>query len=157
VINPDLIGFPEIISLWKFKNNNWSVYLQNGTTASYAASKGFGVMSSVAPREGFWLNANAPMVLSVTADTSPLPIQFVAGWNLLGLATMNQATIAEIGSAAASQGFSVISVWKWNGTTWAVNLPGISDGGAAYALSKGFTVCTSVTQLEGFWVNTSAL
>jgi len=52
-------------SVWKWAVNansgaaNWQVFLSNGETASYAGSKGFGVLTTVIPGEGFWVNVNS--------------------------------------------------------------------------------------------------
>ncbi|MCF8076864.1 MAG: hypothetical protein K9K87_11965, partial [Desulfotignum sp.] len=51
--NPD-----QIISLWKWVDGKWAVYLpgQADGGAAYANSKGFSLLSDIAPGEGFWVN-----------------------------------------------------------------------------------------------------
>jgi len=53
----------KIISIWKWKDNNWSVYLPNMHTKVYANAMGFTVMDKIKPGEGFWVNASEKMVL----------------------------------------------------------------------------------------------
>lgn len=71
------------------------------------------------------------------------------GWNLIGTKNGKPLDVIELGD--------ITSVWKWatvnNSKTWAVNLPGMQDKGAAYASSKGFGQFTTVEPGEGFWVN----
>jgi hypothetical protein len=59
-------------------------------------------------------------------------------------------------------GTNIASVWKWvtNGSTsgitypaWAVYTPTQTDGGKAYAISKGYDFLTTINKGEGFWVN----
>ncbi|MDP2647071.1 MAG: DUF1566 domain-containing protein [Desulfobacterales bacterium] len=52
-----------ITSIWKWDNGTWAVYLPGQDTATYAAGKGFGVLSNIDPGEGFWVNANQAVVL----------------------------------------------------------------------------------------------
>lgn len=55
----DLIaGKSGILSVWKWDNGNWAVYLPEETTpGAYAQSKGFAVIDTINPGEGFWVNA----------------------------------------------------------------------------------------------------
>jgi hypothetical protein len=48
---------PVIISIWKWENGTWAVSLaQEATPGAYALSKGFSVLGTVKPGEGFWVN-----------------------------------------------------------------------------------------------------
>ena len=48
---------PGIVSLWKWENETWSVYLSGGDGGvSYTTSKGFGHMTTISPKEGVWVN-----------------------------------------------------------------------------------------------------
>ncbi|HLA33942.1 MAG TPA: hypothetical protein VJ001_03640 [Rhodocyclaceae bacterium] len=85
-------------------------------------------------------------------------IACIAGWNLVGNGV--EASIA-IASAFNDSG-KVLTIWKWlpSGTapgvtypTWAFYTPLESDGGKAYAASKGYQFLTSIEAGEGFWVN----
>ncbi len=58
-------------SVWKWENNQWSVYLPGQDTTSYANSKGFGVLSYVVPNEGFWVNTDTTAQLDTSLSTIP--------------------------------------------------------------------------------------
>ena len=81
-----------------------------------------------------------------------------AGWTLTGNSTAGAMTVAS-SFGDASQ---VASVWKWVSTgttpgmaypTWAFYSPSQSDGGQAYANSKGYEFLSSINTGEGFWIN----
>jgi uncharacterized protein (TIGR02145 family) len=72
------------------------------------------------------------------------------GWNLMG---MNKSISQNISSLVQGKEEIIASVRKWEGSNWAVYLPGQADGGDAYAQSKGFTLLENINPGEGFWVN----
>ncbi len=57
-------GQSGIVSIWKWVvsggQGSWAVYLasEGGTQGAYAASKGFGILTTINPGEGFWVNKN---------------------------------------------------------------------------------------------------
>ena len=75
----------------------------------------------------------------------------VGGWNLLGNGMSNAITVS---SKFGDQNL-VSTVWKWIASSgaWAFYTPTLSDGGAAYAAGKGYTLLTTINAGEGFWVN----
>jgi len=54
----------KIASIWKWVNNNWAVYLPGGGTDTYAQSKGFSVLETINPGEGFWMNCTEVVTLN---------------------------------------------------------------------------------------------
>ena len=78
-------------------------------------------------------------------------ITLLKGWNLVGNGQTSDITVA----SALSDVSKVTTVWKWNSATsrWAFYTPMQTDGGAAYALSKGYDTLTVIQPGEGFWVN----
>jgi hypothetical protein len=143
-----------VASVWKWDNGNWAVNLPSATVSQfvdYVTSKGFSVLSTITPGEGFWINSNKAQTLNITgtqpANTS---CSLTSGWNLIGLKTSETKAITELISGNES---NIASVWKWQDGKWAVYLPSEDDGGAAYAESKGFTVLENIEPGEGFWVN----
>lgn len=54
------------ISVWKWDNNNWSVYLlgEDDSGAAYAESKGFELLDQINPGEGFWVNTTQEITLN---------------------------------------------------------------------------------------------
>ena len=80
------------------------------------------------------------------------------GWNLVGNSVSSPMTVA----ASFGDANKVSSVWKWvaSGTTvginypnWAFYSPSQSDGGQAYANSKGYDFLSTINAGEGFWIN----
>lgn len=137
-------------SVWKWANNTWAVYLAGEVSpGTYAASKGFSQLVTINPGEGFWVKATGTS--SVTISGVPVYGELTVnnGWNLLGLKSTQATTVANF--IAGKTG--IVSLWKWENGTWAVNLPGEGDQGAAYAASKGFSQLTTIAPGEGFWVN----
>jgi hypothetical protein len=80
------------------------------------------------------------------------------GWNLVGNSVSSPMTVA----ASFGDTNKVSSVWKWvaSGTTvginypnWAFYTPSQTDGGQAYANSKGYDFLSTINAGEGFWIN----
>ncbi|MBU4151377.1 MAG: DUF1566 domain-containing protein [Proteobacteria bacterium] len=139
----------KVTSVWKWAKGSWAVYLPGETTpGAYAKGKGFTVLSSIDPGEGFWVNSGS--LLNVVIPGTPVygKFSFTGGWNLVGLKSDQAMSVADL---AAGQG--ITSLWAWQGGKWAVFLPGEKDGGKSYALAKGFGLLSSVKPGEGVWVN----
>ena len=113
-------------------------------------AKGFNVLSSLSPGEGFWLNSLSSETVSISGTAGSGSLSVTAGWNLLGLKGDQTKTITVLISGNES---STVSVWKWENNTWSVYLAGENDGGAAYAQTKGFNELSSIGPGEGFWFN----
>ena len=139
-----------VTSAWKWENGTWSVYLPGETDggASYASSKSFGLLSTLNPGEGFWVNSKSVVQLTIPGATATGALTFASGWNLVGLKNSQAVTVAEMMTANPQ----IISMWKWESGTWAVALPAENSPGT-YADSKGFGVLNTINPGEGFWVN----
>ena len=88
---------------------------------------------------------------AAVAASLPPTANLVAGWNLIGNATTGSINVASAFGVSA-----VSTVWKWVAGApgaWAFYSPGLSDGGVAYAASKGYVPLTTIASGEGFWVN----
>lgn len=100
---------------------------------------------------------SATTTTTIVSTTTTLPseqqggINLGIGWNLVG--NSNFATI----DVPATFGDSTLvnTVWKWNSSSgkWAFYTPTQSDGGSAYAATKGYEALTTINGAEGFWVN----
>ncbi len=141
-------GQEDLLSIWAWQNQNWSVLLPNGNSTAYAQAKGFQALSTIPAGEGFWVNAKNGTQLSFngTQETQN-SLDLLAGWNLKGLLS-DQAL--DVGTVFSDQD-QITSLWAWKGSTWAVSLPG--QNATSYAASKGFQVLTSLKPGQGFWVN----
>ena len=84
---------------------------------------------------------------AVQPDMSAV-LGLVKGWNLVG------ATVAYPATLFMGQ-TDIESVWKWQSNSWAVLIPGVDDGGAAYAKAHGFNLLSNIKFGEGFWINYS--
>lgn len=143
----------QVISAWKWTGSTWAVLIpaDSDDGAQYAASKGFSLLQSLNVGEGFWINASSPVTFNYTGSTpTSTSVPLVQGWNLVG--TRSTKT-TPVGDMAYPAGTTIISLWSWNGSTWAVTLPQEIDGGADYAASKGFYLLQTLDSGEGFWVN----
>lgn len=136
-------------SIWKWTGTNWMVNLPDEeTVGAYAGSKGFGVLTAIAPGEGFWVNSKTATAVPLAGTAVSGPLTFSSGWNLSGLKGTAAMQVTEINAAQPG----IVSIWKWTGTTWAVYLPNESTPGT-YAQSKDFGVLSTINPGEGFWVN----
>ncbi|MHB8167158.1 MAG: hypothetical protein ACYDDT_10365 [Sulfuricella sp.] len=100
--------------------------------------------------------------LTATRTTTNSPaLNLAPGWNLVG----NGMSAPISASSAFGNSANVTTVWKWEPTgakagvtypAWAFYTPMQTDGGAAYAASKGYDFLTTINPGEGFWVNSKS-
>ena len=96
-----------------------------------------------------------PSIISLSATGIAVPpITLNPGWNLIGNGVNTPLTVATTFGNTAN----VTTVWKWIPATskWAFYTPSLADGGAAYAITKGYDFLTVINGGEGFWVNAKA-
>ncbi len=102
--------------------------------------------------------SGSPHSVALTGQTSSSESTRVAltlGWNLLGNSVNAPLDVTTaLGNAA-----HVATVWKWVAASskWAFYAPSLTDGGVAYAASKGYESLTVINGGEGFWVNVKAV
>ena len=97
---------------------------------------------------GQWrFNSSIPIDLAL----QPATFHFAAGWNLVGNSQTTPIQAAELFGDAGK----VLSVWKWIPTqsTWAFYSPALANGGAEYAVSKGFAMLIAINGGEGYWLD----
>ena len=99
-------------------------------------------------------NCSAQSTVASATTRTANSIGLVQGWNLVGNSVEAPITVANTFSDSSK----VTSVWKWipGSAKWAFYTPAQTDGGAAYASSKGYNILTTINAGEGFWVNTTA-
>ena len=145
----------KFISIWKWTDGGtgsktWAVYLPGDDGGvSYALSKGFLPLTTIASGEGFWVNGKSSTQVAINGQQVLGSLNLSMGWNLVGLKSTQSATVTDL--IASTSG--TVSMWKWANNTWSVVLPNEGDKGAAYAASKGFSQLTTINPGEGFWVN----
>jgi hypothetical protein len=92
---------------------------------------------------------------AVSATTSAVSggtvtLNLIPSWNLVGNSVEAPLTVASV----FGDSNKVNTVWKWLPSgQWAFYTPTQTDGGEAYALSKGYIFLTTINAGEGFWVN----
>lgn len=152
---------------WNRTASKWAFYAPSMTStelAAYALNKQYDVLTSIAPKEGFWVNAattatlTGPVANGVTLAEGDL----LTGWNLLGSADkvtpsqLNQGLNASLGAA----GKSMTTAWAWDaqGSKWRFYAPSMeAQGGAVltdYIANKQYLPFTAaLSESEGFWLN----
>jgi len=150
----EIFNDDQYLSVWKWHNNNWAVYLPSveDKGAEYAQSKGFDVLTEIEPGEGFWVNAKDVATITITGTpASDTSLTISSGWNLMSLKVDEKRDISELISGKEDK---ILSIWKWENNNWAVYLPDAGqEATAKYAQSKGFEVLTEINPEEGFWIN----
>jgi len=150
-----------ITSIWKWNasTSRWAFYAPSldsaGTLASYCASKGYDVLTSVAQGEGFWVNAAAATALGTQSGNgfALTAANLSQGWNLA--ATGDDITPAAFSASVGN----VTTLWAWDNlnNAWFFFAPSLaaSNGLASYISNKGYQDFGSGTlgNGRGFWVN----
>jgi|GEM_PF-721439 len=161
-----------VVSVWKWLpgNSQWAFYAPSMTAsalASYALGKGYAVLESIEPGEGYWVNAKAPLSFQARTDVpSPtVPQTLPTGWSLLGVGG-EAVTPAAFDKAISAGGLSgqslcfpgecwqvsgglaatpsIKTLWSWNASAsqWRFFAPSLAlQGGTTltdYASGKGY-------------------
>ena len=161
----------QINTVWKWNapGVSWMFYAPSlapaGLTA-YAASKSYGVLSTIPSGDGYWVNAKAPLTLTLPSGTpaATAPVQaLVSGWNLAGnntTAPIDPVTLFGNTTTPLSGITSqIVTVWKWDAVNagWMFYAPSLTSTAlATYAASKSYGVLTTILPGEGFWINSAA-
>ena len=159
-----------VTTVWKWDavDAKWQFYtplMDAAALQSYAAGKGYGVLSEIKPGEGYWVNAKAQPSLGTQSGNSFIltAVNLVSGWNLS--ATGNNITPSAFNAnlKASLPGTGVTTLWAWDNPSskWVFYAPSIeAQGGTAlsdYIASKGYLDFTSSKKTlgngTGFWVN----
>ena len=174
--------FSAVTTVWKWDvaNATWQFYtptLEAAALEAYAKSKGYGLLTSLEPGDGYWVNAKSRTYLgTVTGQPYKIePNKLRAGWNLL--ATANKITPTALNllitdplahpPAAGTIPTSLTTLWAWDSalTKWYFYAPSLEAsvsattcgcGGAKsgnklqdYANSKGYLDFASTSKTLG--------
>ena len=155
-----------VLSVWKWDSgkSSWLFYTPQMATAelqAYAAGKGYGVLSTINPGDGYWVNVKVPpvpltqsgAVFNLTAES------LIDGWNLV--ATGDNVTPSTFNQSLGS--IPLITLWAWDNPLgkWYFYAPALeAQGGTAlsdYIAGKGYLDFKSASKTlgsgTGFWVN----
>ena len=175
----------QTLTVWKWVLQNgigkWAFHATSLTAAenaTYAANSGFAVLTTINPKEGYWVNAASPYTLTLPAavattftnnDFANNP-NWPRGFNLIAIGsamtpTQFNNTVAQSTPPTAGQmSANFVSLWTWNAkqTRWYFYAPSLErDGGLAavkaYADAQSFLDFSTNSRLlelgMGFWVN----
>jgi hypothetical protein len=156
---------------WNRAGSKWAFYAPSMTSSAlttYAQGKGYDVLTSIASKEGFWVNAattaalTGPVANAVTLVASDLQ----QSWNLVGSAdnkTPSQLNLA-LGTNLKAAGKEILTAWAWDAPNakWKFFAPSLeAQGGtvlADYITSKGYLAfSTALSAADGFWLNIGAV
>jgi hypothetical protein len=162
-----------VTTVWKrdVATSGWQFYaptLDAAALQSYAASKGYSVLSVINPGEGYWVNAktSASLGTQTGAAFNLAAANLAAGWNLV--ATGNDVSpsafnlsLSATPPAAGVVPINLTSLWAWDNplSQWYFYAPSLesSNGLASYITSKSYLDFTSHNKKlgngTGFWVN----
>ena len=152
---------PQIVTVWKWNaaTSTWAFYAPaldaNGALAAYAAGKGYTVLATINPGEGYWVNAASPVNVGnqLGVGFSLAAANLNAGWNLS--ATADNVSPATFTTTVGN----VTTLWAWDNATgsWYFHAPSLVANGtlAGYIAGKGYKDFGSMTLGNGlgFWVN----
>lgn len=163
----------KITTVWKWNKatRKWAFYapsMASSDLTTYAQGKGYDVLTSIAPKEGFWVNASTAVALAgstangVTLAESDLQ----QGWNLVASADnktplqLNEGLSSSLNAARKA----VVTAWAWDAsnTKWKFFSPALqAQGGtvlADYITGKGYhSFSTALSAADGFWLNIGAV
>ena len=157
----------KVTSVWKWDNagNKWLFYAPSLSAAelqTYAASNGFGVLTSIEGGEGYWVNAKTATDYGTHTGLGVTTPKLGVGWNLIasgGTADSKDVSV-EMFSHISKKFVDVASVWQWAGTKWNMYAPSLYMDGtlASYLTSNNMgSVLGSISgNGKGFWVKGDA-
>ena len=169
----------KITSVWTWNKlaGKWVFYAPSmapSVLATYAQSMGYDVLSSIASKEGFWVNAATSVVLTNPLAPPPTPggtpvtlleSDLQPGWNLMANAySMTPSQLnAALSSSLNAADKAIVTVWAWDvpNAKWKFYAPSLqAQGGtvlADYISNKGYLpFSTALSASEGFWLNTGS-
>lgn len=154
-----------ITTVWKWDaaHAKWAFFsptMDLDQLATYSASKGYVVLKSILPGEGYWVNASKPVTIPDPVGQPFLLNKWnlTGGWNLVSTG----ANITPGQFSASIAPFTATTVWAWDPVTagwyfYAQNLD-TNNTLASYITSKGYKNFTAqLADGRGFWVNRAAV
>ena len=154
-----------VTTIWKWDaiNQKWAFFtptMDLDQVAAYAATKGYSVLKTIFPGEGFWINASkATAIADASAPAFTLePWGLTGGWNLV--ANGSDKTAPQFSASIAP--FSANTVWAWDSASanWYFYTPLMDSAQlASYIAQKKYLDFGGrvLGDSTGFWVNRAAV
>jgi len=172
-VSPTLSDTAVVTTVWKWDaaNTGWQFYapsMDATTLQTYATSKGYGVLSSINPGEGYWVNAKVAATLANQTGTafSLGAANLLPGWNLVATGHDVTPSAFNLSLSATPPATGVIplnltTLWAWDTSAaqWYFYAPGLEANGGlgAYTTGKGYLDFSAAGKTLGngigFWVN----
>jgi hypothetical protein len=162
-----------VTTVWKWDTSlpGWQFYtpqMDAPTLLAYASARGYGVLGTINPGEGYWVNAKVPTTIHVqpSAAFNLTASHLTAGWNLV--ATGNNVTpsafnlsLSETPPSPGTIPINLTTLWAWDATLsqWYFYAPSLeaNAGLGAYTAGKGYldfgATGKTLGNGVGFWVN----
>ena len=163
---------------WDVASAGWQFYAPSMDAAalqSYAADKNYGVLTSIHPGEGFWVNAAQPFSATQASGAAITGNDFQAGrsyalkpgWNLAAIGNALSPSAFNTGLSAVPPAPGAVPVnlttlWAWDNPQgkWYFYAPNLEGQGGSvltdYLTGKGYLDFTASSKLlgpgVGFWV-----
>jgi hypothetical protein len=162
-----------VTTVWKWDviAPGWQFYspqMDAATLSNYATGKGYGVLNTINPGEGYWVNAKVPATL-IAQTGAPFVLtaaNLVTGWNLTATSVnvMPAAFNLSLSTTPPAPGIVPInftSLWAWDNllSQWYFYAPSLEANGGLvnYITGKGYLDFTQGGKTlgvgTGFWVN----
>jgi len=161
-----------VTSVWKWSAQaaSWQFYTPSKTAeelTAYVADKGYGVLTEIKPREGYWLNALKPMTVTLSGQPVSLAAgDLVTGWNLVSTAdevspaALNLKLSDSVPGVGESIPNNFTTLWAWDNAAfkWYFYAPSLDSKTLSdYIISKGYLDFTLLNKTlgkgMGFWIN----
>ncbi len=179
VVATPLFDPAKITTVWKWnkQDSKWAFYtplMTSENLTAYAQSKGYDVLTSIASKEGFWVNASVATVLTDPLALPPAPgtaavilaeSDLIRGWNLVASADNKNPSQLNTGlnSSLNTADKGIVTAWAWDAGSlnWKFYAPALeAEGGsvlANYISGKGYLAfSTAPSATDGFWMNIGA-
>lgn len=163
-----------VLSVWKWiaSGTSWAFYtpsLSAQPLADYAGGKGYTVLSTINPGEGFWVNAKTPFAAALNTGKAIESASFQgmpSGWNLIAIGDGKapRAFNSALSLTPPTAGVippNLTTLWAWDATkaNWYFYAPSLDAKGGTvlgdYIAGKGYLdFGTKVLDpATGFWVS----